>query len=69
MDARRDGVPINRNGSNRNRMKTEHRAWLAKIPNTDGQMGIYVDGELVIIYMKGYDGDIQKDLELIKQTL
>lgn len=50
-------------------MKTEHRAWLAKIPDTDGQMGIYVDGELVIIYMKGYDGDMQKDLELIKQTL
>lgn len=53
-------------------MKAEHRAWLAKIPNTDGQMGIYVDGELAVIYTEAFSGtlgDMQKDLELIKQTL
>lgn len=46
-------------------MKTEQRVVLTKIPEHDGQMGIYMDGELAVIYTKDYDGDMQEDRERI----
>ena len=53
-------------------MKTEHRAWLADIPDTDGRMGIYVDGKLAVIYTEAFDGtlgDMLEDLERITKLV